>query len=174
MLQGLCNAIKLYILHKMCYNSIDKKYRKGVHIYMKEFFKFMRHTQLLNWKIVVYSCKELSCIFKGDELKPSFSPDVISEYMEALSKGDKLKPLPMGAYEYDCCVEYLKKIRRKLFESREKFKEIVIVFDELNRYHMATPPLEDCLFKVANEVGYEVTEEKILDDRSEYTLVSIF
>ena len=141
---------------------------------MKNFFKFMRHTQLLNWKIVVYSCKELACIFKGGKLEPSFSSDVISKYMEDLSRGKNLEPLPMGAFEYDCCVEYLKKIRQLLFESRKDFSEIVIVFDELNRYHMATPPLEDCLFKVANEVGYEVTEEKILDDRSEYTLVSIF
>ena len=80
----------------------------------------------------------------------------------------------MGAFEYDCCVEYLKKIRQLLFESRKDFSEIVIVFDELNRYHMATPPLEDCLFKVAEEVGFEVTDEKILDDRFEYTLVSTF
>ena len=141
---------------------------------MKNFFNFMRHTQLLNWKIVVYSCKELSCIFKGESLEPSFTPDVISEYMEELSKGEKPKALPMGAYEYDKCVEYLKKIRHCLFGARENFTKLMIVFDETNRYHMVTPPLEDCLFKVAEEVGFKVTDEKLLDDRFEYTLESIF
>lgn len=141
---------------------------------MKEFFNFMRHTQLVNWKIVKYSCKEITCIFKGGKLEPSFSPDVISEYMEDLSKGEKLKPLPMGAYEYDCCVEYLKMIRRCLYDSRENFKKLRIVFYEINRYHMVTPSLEDCLFKVAEEVGFKVVDEKLLDDRFEYTLESVF
>lgn len=141
---------------------------------MKNFLNFMRHTQLLNWKIVVYSCKELSCIFKGGSLEPSFTPDVISEYMENVSKGKKLDPLPMGAYEYDCCVEYLKKIRHCLFSSRDNFSKLLIVFDELGRYNMVTPPLEDCLFKVAEEVGFKVTDEKLLDDRFEYTLESVF
>lgn len=137
---------------------------------MKNFFKFMRHMQLLNKKIVVYSCKELSCIFKGGKLEPSFTSSTIARYMEKLEKGEKLEPLPMGAYEYDCCVEYLKKIRHLLFASRKDFSKLIVVFKETNRYHMVTPPLEDCLFKVAEDVGFKVTDEKILDDRFEYTL----
>ena len=140
---------------------------------MKNFSNFMRHFQLINCRIVVYACKELKCLIRGESLEPSITPETIQEYMDDLKSGT-LKSLPMGGYEYSCCVEYLKKIRQILFESRKDFSEIVIVFHELNRYHMATPPLEDCLFKVAEEVGFEVTDEKILDDRFEYTLVSTF
>lgn len=141
---------------------------------MKNFFNFMRHIQLLNWKIVVYSCKELSCIAKGEKLEPRYTSSAISEYMEDLSRGKKLEPLPMGAYEYDCCVEYLKKIRKCLLKSGEDFAKLLIVFDEDNRYHMVTPPLEDFLYKVTEEVGFKVTDENILDDRFEYMLESIF
>lgn len=141
---------------------------------MKNFFNFMRHIQLLNWKIMVYSCKELSCLAKREKLEPRYTPSAISEYMENVSRGKKLEPLQMGAYEYDCCVEYLKKIRSCLFKSRGDFAKLLIVFDDINRYHMVTPPLEDCLNKVTEEVGFKVTDENILDDRFEYTLESIF
>ena len=112
------------------------------------------------------------CLAKGGSLEPSFTPEVISEYMEDFSKGEKLKPLPLGAYEYECCVEYLKKIRRTLVASRENFRILTIVFDEANRYNMVTPPVEDCLYKVAEEVGFAVIDENLYDEKFEYTLKS--
>ena len=83
---------------------------------MKNFSDFMRHFQLINCKIVVYACKELKCLLRGE----SFKTDTVHEYMEDLRKGI-VKPLPMGAQEYSCCVEYLKMMRRELIKNRNNF-----------------------------------------------------
>lgn len=156
----------------MCYNIVDKKIWKGSGIiYMKKFFNFMRHTQLLNWKIVVYSCKEIACIFKRAKLKSNPSSAELVDYTESLLKNGRL---PAKAYEYDCCVEYLKKIRHCLFSSREDFSKLLIVFDEVDRYNEVRLSSAVLFFKVAEEVGFKVTDEKLLDDRSEYTLKSVF
>lgn len=138
---------------------------------MKNFCNFMRHFQLINCKIVVYAFKELKCLFRGESLKPKFTPDTISNYMEDLKKGT-VKPLPMGPYEYSCCVEYLKMIRRELFKNRKSFKFITLTFCECDEYCLICPPLEDCLDKVAKEVGFEVICEEREGDKYTYTLQS--
>lgn len=138
---------------------------------MKNFSDFMRHFQLINCKIVVYACKELKCLFRGESLKPSFNPETIHEYMKGLKEGGA-KPLPMGAYEYSCCVEYLKMMRRELTKNRNKSKFMMLTFDEYDHYGIACPPIEDCLEKVAKEVGFAVICEEVHGDKYTYTLKS--
>lgn len=139
---------------------------------MRKFYNFMRHFQLINWRIMVHSFNELKCILRGNRLEPSFNPQTIQEYMEDFKKGT-IKPLPMGAYEYNCCVEYLKKIRHELFSNRDNFESFTLVFGKSDFYDLVIVPLEDCLEMVANEVGFKVTGEKIGDDKYEYTLESV-
>ena len=138
---------------------------------MKNFSDFMRHFQLINCKIVVYACKELKCLFRGESLEPSFNPETIHEYMEELKKGN-VKPLPMSAYEYSCCVEYLKMIRRELIKNRNNSKFMMLTFCKSNEYGVICPPLEDCLEMVAKDVGFAVICEEIQGDKYTYTLKS--
>lgn len=138
---------------------------------MKKFSTFMRHFQLINCKIVVYACKELKCLLRGESLKPSFNPETISEYMNDLKNGI-VKPLPMGAYEYSCCVEYLKMIRRELVSKKNRNKFVMLTFGKVDRYGIVSPPIEDCLKMVANEVGFELVHEEIKGDEYTYTLIS--
>ena len=138
---------------------------------MKDFYSFMRHFQLINCKIVVYACKELKCLIRGESLKPSFNPDTAREYIEDLKKGI-VKPLPMGAHEYSCCVEYLKMMKRELIKNRNKFKFMMLTFDEDVNYDIACPPIEDCLYMVAREVGFEVVCEEVQNNKYMYTLKS--
>ncbi len=141
---------------------------------MRKFFNFMRHLQLINWKIIVYSIKELKCILRGGKETPSFDPATVQAYLDDLKNGREPKSLPMGAYEYSCCVEYLKKIRRALCSSYEDFGTMILVFDELDDWQTITPPIEDCLELVAEQVGFKVISEKIYFERYEYTLKCIF
>ncbi len=138
---------------------------------MKKFSNFMRHFQLINCKIVVYACKELKCLFRGESLEPSFNPETIHEYMEDLKNGI-VKPLPMGAYEYSCCVEYLKMIRRELVNKKNRNKFVLLTFNKIDKHGLVCPPLEDCLKMVANEVGFELINEEINGDEYTYTLIS--
>lgn len=138
---------------------------------MKEFYSFMRHFQLINCKIVVYACKELKCLIRGESREPKFTPEIIHEYMEDLKKGT-VKPLPMGPYEYGCCVEYLKMIRRELFKNRKQFKFMTLTFCECDEYGLICLPIEDCLNRVAKEVGFEVICEERDGDKYTYTLQS--
>ena len=131
----------------------------------------MRHFHLINCKIVVYACKELKCLFRGESLEPSFNSETISEYMENL-KNRVVKPLPMGAYEYSCCVEYLKMIRRELVNKRNRNKFVMLTFSKSDNSGVICPPLEDCLKMVANEVGFELVDEQIEGDKYTYTLIS--
>lgn len=133
----------------------------------------MRHLQLINWKIVIYSFQELKCLSKGDKLSPSFDFKAFKKYMEDLKKG-KIKALPMGAYEYSCCVQYLKKIRHELWKNRKNFKSITLVFDKCSSSGIVLCPLEDCLEMVAEEVGFSVINEEIEFKKYEYTLRSEF
>ena len=135
-----------------------KIYGKVGITYMRDFYKFMRHFQLINWRIVVHSINELKCIAKGDDLKPSFNPDTIPEYIEDLKEGI-VRDLPMGAYEYNSCVEYLKMIRRKLWENRRNFESFTLVFSKLDCYNLLIAPVEDCLEMVAKEVGFKIVSE---------------
>ena len=139
---------------------------------MKKFSNFMRHFQLINCKIVVYACKELKCLLRGESLEPSFNPEIIHEYMEDLKDGN-VKSLPMGAYEYSSCVECLKMIRRQLLKNRKDFEVLTLIFNDIDYYGMLKTPVEDCLIMVAKEVGYEVIDEKIGSTQDEYTLKSI-
>lgn len=143
-------------------------------IAMRSFYNYLRHIQLINWRITVYACKELMCLVKGDSLTPSFNLETLSEYIQDFEENKALKPLPMGAYEYDCCVEYLKKIRHTLSISRDDFSSIVLEFSETNPCNIVIPPIEDCLTMVAKEVGFNIADEKILDDKYVYVLESIF
>ena len=138
---------------------------------MKNFSSFMRHFQLINCKIVIYACKELKCLFKGESLTPSSNPETINEYMDDLKKGT-VKPLSMGAYEYNCCVEYLKMIRRELIKKRNQSKFMTLTFSEYDHSDIICPPIEDCLAMVAREVGFEVVYEEIQGDKYVYTLKS--
>ena len=138
---------------------------------MKNFSNFMRHYQLINCKIVVYACKELKCLLRGESLKPSFNPETIGEYMEDLKNGI-VKPLPMGAYEYSCCVEYLKMIRRELVSKKNRNKFVMLTFCKNDYQGLVCPPLEDCLKMVANEVGFELVHEEIKGEKYTYTLIS--
>ena len=138
---------------------------------MKNFSDFMRHFQLINCKIVVYACKELKCLSRGERLEPSFNPETIHEYMESLKEGN-VKSLPMGAYEYSCCVEYLKMMRRELIKNRNNFKFMILTFDEDVHYDIACPAVEDCLYMVAREVGFEVVCEDVQNNKYMYTLKS--
>lgn len=138
---------------------------------MKNFSNFMRHFQLINCKIVVYACKELKCLFRGESLKTSCNPDTVREYMEDLKEG-VVKPLPMGAREYSCCVEYLKMMRRELIKNRGKSKFMMLTFDEDVHYGIACPAVEDCLSMVAKEVGFEVVCEEVQNNKYMYTLKS--
>lgn len=138
---------------------------------MKNFSTFMRHFQLINCKIVVYACKELKCLLRGESLESSFTPETIHEYMENSQKGI-VKPLPMGAYEYSCCVEYLKMIRRELVSKKNRNKFVMLTFNKVDRHGIVCPPIEDCLKMVANEVGFELVHEEIKGDEYTYTLIS--
>lgn len=139
---------------------------------MNNFSQFMRHIWLINTRIVVYTCKKIFCIAKGQKLKPSFDLEKISEYMEDLKEGKRLKPMPMGAYEYACCVKYLKKLRRSLWSSRKDFHVLAIVFNEKDKYSIVISPLEDCLEKIANETEFKLKNEEIYFDEYVYTLQS--
>ena len=141
---------------------------------MKNFFNFMRHTQLINFKIIVYSCKEIGGILKGKKLKPSLSPKKIQEYIDDFQKGNEIKSLPMGPYEYDCCVEYLKMLRKELFKNRKDFSMITLRFGPNLKYGVTEVPAEDCLIKVAKEVGFDFSEERLLALNSEYDFKSSF
>lgn len=121
-----------------------------------------------------YAFKELVCIFKGDHLAPSFNPETMSTYLNNLKEGKTLDPLPMGAYEYDCCVEYLKKLRTKLVSSRKDFSQIVVTFDEIDTCQAVIPPLEDCLEMVYKEVGFKLVDESIETFSYVYTFESLF
>lgn len=138
---------------------------------MRNFCTFMRHFQLINCRIVVHSINELKCIARGESLDPSFNPETIDEYMKELKNGS-VKPLPMGAYEYSCCVEYLKMIRRELIKKRNSFKFMLLKFSKIDPHGIVCPPLEDCLQMVAKEVGYAVVCEEIKGDMYTYTLKS--
>lgn len=131
----------------------------------------MRHFQLINCKIVVYACKELKCIFRGESLEPSFNPETIGKYMDDIKKGN-VKALPMGPYEYSCCVEYLKMIRRELIKNRNKSKFMMLTFGESDEFGVICPPLEDCLEMVAKEVGFAVICEEVKGNKYTYTLKS--
>jgi hypothetical protein len=135
---------------------------------MKNFSNFMRHFQLINCKIVVYACKELKCMLRGESFEPTLTPENIQEYMEDLKSGT-MKKLPMGGYEYSCCVEYLKKIKRELIKSRCKSKFMMLTFDEYEP-GVVCPPLEDCLEMVAKEVGFAVVYEEVKGNKYIYTL----
>lgn len=91
--------------------------------------------------------------------------------MEDLREGI-VKPLPMGAHEYSCCVEYLKMIRRELIKNRNNFKFMVLTFDEDAHYDIACPAVEDCLYMVAREVRFEVVYEEVQNNKYMYTLKS--
>lgn len=138
---------------------------------MKKFSDFMRHFQLINCKIVVYACKELKCLIRGESLEPKFNPETAMEYMEDLKHGT-VNPLPMGAYEYSCCVEYLKMIRRELFKTQNRGNFMVLTFGEYDRHGVICPPLEDCLEMIAKEVGFAVVCEEVQGDKYTYTLKS--
>lgn len=138
---------------------------------MKKFSNFMRHFQLINCKIVVYACKELKCLMRGESLEPSFNSETIHEYMEDLKKG-VVKDLPMGAYEYSCCVEYLKMIRREIVSKKNRNKFVLLTFDKMDPKGLVCPLVEDCLKLVANEVGFELIDEQIEGDKYTYTLIS--
>jgi len=122
---------------------------------------------------VVHSINELRCLAKGERLKPSFNTDTIPEYLEDLRKGI-VKPLPMGAYEYHYCVEYLKMIRLKLWENRKNFESLTLAFGEAGPYNLVIIPAEDCLKMVAEEVGFELTSEKDTGRSFNYVLKSEF
>ena len=122
----------------------------------------------------MYAFREIVCIIKGDRLAPSFNPETMSEYFEELKSGRITKPLPMGAYEYDCCVEYLKKIRNRIFASKDNYSKLVLVFDEYDTCQNVIPPLEDCLEMVAKEVGFEVIDEKIMPYQYVHTLKCLY
>ena len=125
---------------------------------MRNFYNFMRHFQLINWRIVVHSINELKCLAKGERLKPSFNTDTVFSYLEDMEKGT-VKPLPMGSYEYHYCVEYLKMIRRKLWENRRNFESFTLVFSKMDCYNLLIVPVEDCLEMVAKEVGFKIVSE---------------
>lgn len=139
---------------------------------MKNFSKFMRHFQLINCRIIVYAAKEIGCIARGGSLKPSFTPEYASKYIKEIVDGKPPKALPMGAYEYSCCVEYLKLIRSKLWKNRENFDELVLVFGEVDRHGCILLPVEDCLEMVAKETGFSM-DEKVEPDKYVYTLKSV-
>ena len=107
-------------------------------------------------------------MLRGESFEPKLTPETIHEYMDDLKSGT-LKSLPMGGYEYSCCVEYLKKIRRELFKSRCKSKFMMITFDEYES-GVVCPPLEDCLEMVAKEVGFAVVYEEVKGNKYTYTL----
>ncbi len=138
---------------------------------MKNFSDFIRHFQLINCKIVVYAYKELKCLSRGERLEPSFNPETIHEYMESLKEGN-VKSLPMGAYEYSCCVEYLEMMRRELIKNRNQSKFMMLTFSKYDHFGTVCPPLEDCLSMVAKEVGFEVIYEEIQGNKYTYTLKS--
>lgn len=140
---------------------------------MRDFSKFMRHFQLINCRIIVYAAKELGCLARGQRLKPSFTPETASEYIKDIVDGKPPKALPMGAYEYSCCVEYLKLIRRTLWKNRNNFKKLVLVFGEVDRFGCILLPVEGCLEMVAKETGFSV-DEKFEPERYVYTLRSEF
>ena len=141
---------------------------------MNNFSQFIRHIWLINTRIVVYTCKKLICMAKGDKLKPSFNMKMVYEYMEDIKEGKRLKPMPMGAYEYSCCVKYLKKIKSLLKTSREDFHSLVLEFGEKDKHSIVITPLEDCLEKVAEEVGFKLTSEEIGSEKYVYTFQSTF
>lgn len=138
---------------------------------MRNLSTFMRHFQLINCRIVVYAFNELKCIARGESLEPSLNPEKIEEYIKNLKEGS-VKPLPMSAYEYGCCVEYLKIIRRELIRRRNSFKFIMLTFSKTDSYGNVCVPLEDCLEKVANEVGYAIVYEDMKSEAYTYTLKS--
>ncbi|MBR3614849.1 MAG: hypothetical protein IKL55_06695 [Clostridia bacterium] len=93
--------------------------------------------------------------------------------MEELERGN-LNSLPMDAYEYHCCVEYLKKIRYELCKNWKNFETITLFFGETDYFDLLIVPLEDCLKMVASEVGFELIGERVEDEMYKYTLKSMF
>lgn len=141
---------------------------------MKNFYNLLRHIRLINRRIFVYAVKEIWCILKGGKRTPSLNEKNFSKYMDDIKNGKKLRALPMGAYEYGCCVEYLKLIQRILWSKRNNFNSLVLEFSQTDKYGIIMPPLEDCLEMVAKEVGFKLTNENIFYDKYSYTLESTF
>lgn len=145
---------------------------------MKNFYNYMRHLQLINWHICRYSLKALRSQAEGDFFLPSVKHHT-EEYF--LNKSSSECPMPkefpevnMGGYEYDCCVEYLKNLRRTLFKHGSQSK-YTLEFSEIQNNltsDLILCPLENCLFTVARQCGFKVIEQDISETTFIYTLCS--
>ena len=67
--------------------------------------------------------------------------------------------LPMGGYEYHCCLQYLS-IIQNCFKNAKKnnlLPPLYLEFPENTK--IISPPLEDCLELLLNDLGFSITEE---------------
>lgn len=138
---------------------------------MKTFINYMRHFWLINFYIAKYSCKVISRIFKGDS---TFLPShrVIRANLEMMTRNGLIKPPNMCAYEYDCCVEYLKIIRKNFHFSRKSDSEFSIVFSALDTPQVYIPIYETYFKMVAKECGFDITHIEKLNETYIFTLAS--
>ena len=146
--------------------------------FMKNFYNYMRHLQLINWHICRYSLKALHCQVNDDFFLPSVKHHT-EEYFFNNSSSECPMPkefpeVNMGGYEYSCCVEYLKNLRTTLFKHglQTKYK---LEFSEIKNNltsDLILCPLENCLFTVARQCGFKVIEQVISETVQIYTLSS--
>ena len=141
---------------------------------MKIFKKFMRHYWLINWWILFHLVKKHMCLIKGGSLEPSMNSTTIAKCIQLIRDGEISIELPMGAYEHKCCIKYLKKIKQLLKASRNNFEFLTITFDECDGRNVVICPLENCLGKVLNSVGFDIIDETRGDDKYEYLAKSEF
>lgn len=136
-----------------------------------KFFNYIRLFQLINWHICRYSVKCLYYSFKGDPFLPTFNPDDFENYLDkCFSPDGDFKGLPMGAYEYECCIIYLKTIRKTMLKEGPSSNIYTIDFSRSNPLGYTLVPLKDCLQKVTNDCGLKIIDNPLDETQCIYTL----
>ncbi len=147
---------------------------------MKNFYNYIRHLQLINWHICRYSLKALHCSFNGDLFLPSAMHHTEEYYFKKSAENGTLMSNEfseddMGAYEYDCCVIYLKNLRTTLFKKGFLNSNYQLEFSEAKNNltsDLILCPFANCFYTVAKKCGFKVIDECFSENTFIYTLCS--
>ena len=125
---------------------------------MKNFSNFMRHFQLINCKIVVYACKELKCLIRGESLEPKFNPETAMEYMEEVGTNKSV----FWTDNFDELVSHLKEISAGdtllTFKSSRGMELERAVDKAFGSWYHEQMERDDSHAKAGNSDGFKYTE----------------
>lgn len=125
-------------------------------------FNYYRYTSLIKWLKIKYATRIGVCLLKGDDFLPTIRDSLLygfgtEEFEKVLNDG-----IPMGGYEYRCCLQYLKKIHNYFKEIHHKKLCPPYTLEFSDTYNnIVIAPLEDCLEKVLNELGFKIVSEQL-------------